>query len=252
MTGRTTPYGEYMGHLEDIWVVQFNPSGEIMWEKKYGEEEGRNRGYCIREATDKGFVVGGTKNSKCFLMKIDDSGKLLWERTFPVGEYGQGDIYSIVKASDGGYILAGKDYSMHGDFLIIKTDVNGELEWKKSVGGDEQEIAYQVGRTRHGAYIVVGRTRSFGNGWEDIFLVKISESGNILSQTSIGSKDYEIGKSIYCLEDVEHEQTSAELFVILGVRITSSQRYTFMLKTSDQGTLTSFSDLIRMMNPPNQ
>jgi hypothetical protein len=90
--------------------------------------------------------------------------------------------YSVQQTSDGGYIVAGRTRSFgagNDDILLIKTDEKGNVEWAKTYGGTNVDWAYSVQQTTDGGYIVAGRTRSFGLGGYDIFLIKTDASGNI-------------------------------------------------------------------------
>jgi hypothetical protein len=67
-----------------------------------------------------------------------------------------------------------------GDIFLIKTDVDGNIQWSKTYGGTDYDRASSVQQTSDGGYIVAGYTRSFGAGDWDIFLMKTDASGNII------------------------------------------------------------------------
>jgi hypothetical protein len=78
--------------------------------------------------------------------------------------------------------VAGFTYSFgagYSDLFLIKTDANGNVQWAKTYEGTDDNLAYSVQQTSDGGYIVAGRTRSFGAGSYDIFLVKTDADGNI-------------------------------------------------------------------------
>jgi hypothetical protein len=98
--------------------------------------------------------------------------------------------YYVQQTSDGGYILAGYTSSFGaGDYgiFLIKTDANGNIIWAKTYRGTDDEQAYSVKQTSDGGYIVAGRTRSFGAGSWDVFLVKTDANGNIGSCSIVGN-----------------------------------------------------------------
>lgn len=78
------------------------------------------------------YVIGGENFSfqgdqDAYIVKIDITGKLIWDRTIPPRfEYNE-FINSIYKCSDSGYIALGttSPFSGNPDFLGIKTDKNG-------------------------------------------------------------------------------------------------------------------------------
>ncbi len=53
------------------------------------------------------------------------------------------------------------------------------IAWVKRYGGSALDIAYDVQQTTDGGYIVVGKTESFGAGWEDMWVLKLDANGDI-------------------------------------------------------------------------
>ena len=50
--------------------------------------------------------------------------------------------------------------------------------WQKTYGGSDDDYARAITKTDDGGYIVAGRTESFGNGEDDVYLIKIDKNGN--------------------------------------------------------------------------
>ena len=48
-----------------------------------------------------------------------------------------------------------------------------EVEWEKTFGGDEGDRAYSVQQTSDGGYIIAGETGSYGEGFYDVYLIKL-------------------------------------------------------------------------------
>jgi len=119
---------------------------------------------------------------------------------------------SVQQTSDGGYIVAGYTRSFGAgnfDFLLIKTDAFGNVQWARTYGRIYEDGATSVQQTSDGGYIVAGTTSSFGVGWEDILLIKTDAFGNIQWAKTYGRANYrDYAYSV--------QQTSDGGYIVLG------------------------------------
>lgn len=116
VTGHTMSCGE---GLEDLWLAKTNASGDTLWTKTFGGSEA-DRGDCVRQTTDGGYIVTGYTQSfgagsdDLWIIKTDASGDTLWTKTFGGSEVERG--HCIQQISDGEYIIAGHTFSFgHGE-----------------------------------------------------------------------------------------------------------------------------------------
>jgi len=128
-----------------------------------------------------------------------------WQKTYGGSSYDE--PYSIQQTSDGGYIVAGSTLSNDGDifghhggddFWVLKLNNIGAIEWKKVLGGTNNDGARAIKETSDGGYIVAGYTASnnydvSGNhgGLNDGWVVKLSSVGDIVWQKTYGGSQRE-------------------------------------------------------------
>jgi len=141
--------------------------------------------------------------------------------------------YSVQQTSDGGYIVAGwtSSFGAGGDVFLLKTDASGNLQWAKTFGGGNWDYAWSVQQTSDGGYIVAGYTRSFGAGYDDVFLLKTDASGNLQWAKTFGG--------IYDDWAFSVQQTSDGGYIVAGWTISfgAGGADVFLLKTDASGNL---------------
>jgi hypothetical protein len=180
------------GSGPDLRLVKLNSSGDSLWSRTYGGS-GSDICFSVCQASDGNYVAAGLTQSygagHCdfWLLKTNPDGDSLWSHTY-------GGLYNdqcrcVRETSDGGYILAGFSYSFSVgelDFWMVKTDENGDSLWSHSYGGPDIDECYCVTQTLDGGYVLAGRTRSFGSGYTDMWLVRTDANGIQLWSKAIG------------------------------------------------------------------
>lgn len=124
---------------------------------------------------------------------------LQWQKS--IGGHANDYLTTMIRASDGGYIVVGTSSSNdsditgnHGssDVVVIKLNDDGGIEWQKSYGGSNSDSAESIRKTTDGGYIIAGGTSSndgdvsgnHGNG--DYWIIKISANGILEWQKCLG------------------------------------------------------------------
>lgn len=223
-------HGDY-----DCWVVKINQDGLIEWQKSLGGS-GSEGCRSIIQTSDGGYMLGGGSYSNdgdvsgnhgdgdFWLVKLDESGNLLWQKTLGGSKYDL--ITSLQQTNDGGFIAAGFSKSNDGDvsghhgsstdtdLWVGKLSAAGSIEWQNSFGGTSDEEASSIRQTSDGGYIVGGTTYSndgdvIGNhGITDFWLLKLSAEGQIQWQRPIGGSEVD-----FAMETIE---TSDGGFIATG------------------------------------
>ncbi|MDG4716163.1 hypothetical protein [Winogradskyella marincola] len=254
--------------LQDYWIVKLNASGSILWEKSFGYQ-GADSGISLIETNDQGFLItgildvtasGGEGNTQrtanrhaggdYWALKLDISGNLEWSRYY--GGNFTDTPYGVVQTEDNGFIIAGssdsEDTDISGnigtyDFWVIKISSSGDLVWEKSFGGSQIDEARAIIKSGDGNYIIAGDTRSNDNdvsqnkGAADLWLIKISPTGNLIWEKTIGGSNFDVARAI------ENSQNNG--FIISGssrssdidVSENKGQNDAWILKTDNNGNL---------------
>jgi uncharacterized delta-60 repeat protein/uncharacterized repeat protein (TIGR02543 family) len=194
----------------DFWVLKLSPDGEIEWQKTYGGI-GDDFAHSIQQTSDGGYIVAGdiglfSGGYGAWVLKLSSTGDIEWKKTYA----GTFETPSIQQTSDGGYIVAGRAYfdSGYPDFWILKLSSTGEIEWQKTYGGSDSDGASSIQQTGDGGYIVIGETSSFGAGFSDFWIFKLSPDGEIEWQKTYGGSGWDQIPSI--------QQTSDGGYIVAG------------------------------------
>jgi hypothetical protein len=184
---------------------------DLLWTKSYGGI-GQDRGYCVKQTSDDGFIITGYRSSTyyqsgIYLIKTDINGIQQWSRVF--GEHDDWGFW-VLQTSDGGYLITGGAYVMGGngyDLCLIKTDPQGNQLWFRTYGSVNGENGECVQLTSDGGFIAVGATGSFAGGY-DVYLVKTDSLGNQLWSQTYGGPGWDWGYSV--------QQTTDGGYIIAG------------------------------------
>ena len=217
----------------DYWVLKFDQNDELQWQKPYGGSDD-DRGNDIIQTSDGGYAIIGFSKSMdgdisenngaqdFWVSRIDDSGNLLWQKSF--GYLGADIGLSIIQSHDGGFLLTGvldvsasngegnsksSFYKRHagGDYWVIKINASGDLQWSRYFGGTFTDTPYDAIQTSDSGYIIIGSSDSGdvdisnNKGTYDFWVLKISDTGDLLWDKNFGGSQSEEARSIVNTND---------------------------------------------------
>lgn len=198
---------------------------DVVWQKTIGST-GPDSGICFLQTEDGGFVIAGAAggsggdttghygNDDLWVMKVGSTGNLEWQKTY--GGTESEIAFDIDFTADGGYIAAGQTSSLShdvtqgfggGDMWVVKLDGSGNLVWQRSYGGSGYDAAMSIKHTASGGYIVVGVTQSMdgdvslNHGAEDVWVVRLSATGDIVWEKTFGGSNTDSGFSVELTSD---------------------------------------------------
>jgi len=179
------------------------PSFEKVWDETYGGND-TDRAIATVALEDGDVAVVGTcqsfeaKQSDICVTRVSSTGKTIWRKMLGGDNI---DIASgITRAKDGSILVTGTSRSFSKkrdrDIYIAKLSLNGEGIWQTTFGKERAEYGRAIAGTDDGGAVVVGETESFGNGYKDIYLVKIDKDGKMLSEKTIGGEKEELVRGL--------------------------------------------------------
>ena len=141
---------------------------------------------------------------------------------------------SIHQTIDGGYIIVGGTRSYGNgnlDVWLIKVNKLGDTQWSKTFGGNKFDEGHSVKQTSDEGYIIVGNTESFGNGGDDVWLIKTDKYGSIEWNKTFGGNEGDGGYSV--------ELTSDGGYIIIGTTYSFGvgESDIWLIKTDYQGKM---------------
>jgi hypothetical protein len=234
ITGVTKAFGEEF--FGDVWLIKTDENGDTLWTKTFVGQSGLGDvGNSVQQTSDSGYIITGEKgmfsigDGDIWLIKTDEKGNTLWTKTFDGGGTDRGN--SVQQTSDGGYIVTGSKQAdnLYPDVWLIKTKSNGDTVWARTFGGSNRDVGESVQQTFDDGYIIIGRTRSFGVGDYDVWIIKTDENGDTVWTKTFGESNREYGKSI--------QQTTDGGYIIAGhtTSFGAGNEDVWIIKTDENG-----------------
>jgi len=253
----------------DYWLLKFNASDELEWQKTYGGSED-DRGADLIQTSDGGYaVIGKSKSSDgdvsensgyedFWITKLDASGSISWEYAY--GFAGSDTPYSIIQTNDNGYLLTGVlDVSASngqgdrrsntarrhagGDYWVIKLNANGLKQWSNYYGGTFTDTAYDAIQTEDNGYMIVGASDSTdvdisnNHGGYDFWVINISNTGELIWEKSFGGNETDEARAISKTSDGNYLVVGDTRSDEFDVSKNNGAADLWMIKITPEGTL---------------
>ncbi len=210
----TTGYTESFGSGGDLWLIKVDSLGDWQFSKNYGGSF-MDMGNSVRTTADSGFIVCGYNSSFSltgmdgWLLKTNSFGDTTWTKSISHGFYD--NLFSVRPLTDHGYILTGWAIlaeTLSADLSLIRTDSMGNVLWTKLYGGDQDDVGMSAEPLIDGGFIVCGYTNSYGNGGQDIWVLRTDSLGDTLWTKTIGGSSTDQGWGV--------TQTTDNGYIITG------------------------------------
>lgn len=222
LMGGITPYSR------KIYLLKISGSGDKVWDNALGDDS--KVGYSMTIDSDGGYVVAGYTSAgsynSIYLFKTDSSGNFLWQKT--IGKTFDARAYSIIKASSGGYLIAG---IANNAGYLAKIDTSGNILWEKTLNNTSH--IRSATETPDGSLILAANLLNISG----ICLIKTDAQGVPMWQKNFSELEYGYGLSNYSSVSLIVGLDSG--YVITGQKSTllqnTNQTVTYFIKADKYG-----------------
>lgn len=175
--------GSFGAGSSDIYVVVMDGDGSPVFTRTWGGSGVEQVGNAAIGPDGDVLIVGFTNSQgaggyDAFLIKMNASGEVLWERTY--GGAGWDFARDILVLDDGGVLFTGETYSEEGGTArawLCRTDMNGELLWSVTYGQPGADFEAHAITAGQGAGYAIAGSVTNADGDVDAWVAKVDGNG---------------------------------------------------------------------------
>lgn len=179
-----------------IAILKLDLSFNIIWSKKL-QSTHMVYAYSAKQVNNNDIIFAGyssedgTANSNwdCLMFRIDQNGNLKWKKVVKTSETPDW-LLDFVELPNGNIIFVGASFASSVDFLLIKTDPNGNILKSSTYGGNLNEVIYSVLLVNNKLILNAG-TWSFGFGEYDFVFSRCDTNFNIETTKVYGENKFD-------------------------------------------------------------
>jgi site-specific DNA recombinase len=183
--GSSRDYGE--GYP---FILRCSPKGELLWQKRFGEEGNYLPGPMKVDSVGNIYVAGDfdqvqSERRQVFVLKLSKDGELSWARSWSA----KGGCYAtgLCMDKDGGVFIVGNCIETSAVFLL-RYSAEGDLLWTKSWDLGQYGYASAVAQDRSGEIIIAGSHRVItkpDDAADVALIIKLTSKGELLWTRSL-------------------------------------------------------------------
>jgi len=164
------------------YLVKTDAEGNVQWSRKLALDVNATGAGGIEvgiQTSDGDYVLVGNivetnGENVAWLLKVNEQGDILWNKTFTGGF----TILAAIETNDRGCAIAG---SWRNDFWFAKIDSNSNLQWSQTYAYGDASDAHSVSsiaKTNDGGYVLAGTGMWHASGGDAPWLIKINSQGH--------------------------------------------------------------------------
>jgi uncharacterized delta-60 repeat protein len=193
-------------YLEDTWnflLVRYDSNGTFEGERiLHGDYHSFGMSVAM-DLSDNIYMFGiiespgyGTSYDS-LIVKYNSTGTIQWQQTLS----GTGSDFGrsvAIDSNDNVYVTGTTESTGDGssDFLIVKYNSSGVIQWQRTLGGTGDEFGWSVAIDSSDNVYLTGLTESTVDGISDFLVAKYNSSGVIQWQRTLGGTGDSFGRSV--------------------------------------------------------
>lgn len=186
-------------NLNGIYVVCTDSNGNELWSANYGGTD-NDIGVSVCALPDSGFIIGAdtrrTGNDYDLeAIRFSKNGTIIWDSIYADADTVADGNQGVLLLSDGNLLFFGESQVSSVswfDFMLRKTDLNGNTIWQRKIGGTNPDAAFSLVEVP-GGFMGTGYSTSFSSGPNNIIVFRTDASGNLLWAHPYGGPGVDIG-----------------------------------------------------------
>jgi uncharacterized delta-60 repeat protein len=186
-------------------VVKLNSSGAVVWQRVFRNSYSSSFDGITLAADGSLVLVGGARRLNendgydAVIANVSTSGNLIWQKRLGSSVYEgfnavastpDGSIYAVGLVSGG---------TGNNEGLVAKYSASGAFQWAKRINHSGSDELTSISPMSDGSVVVAGTFPSsvnFGSGGNDAFVARLSASGAISWQGTVGGSGSETAKGV--------------------------------------------------------
>lgn len=159
----------------ELTVIKYSANNQIVWNKNIAAE-GKSSGRDIVIGSDGAYYVTGliqnASGSDAIVVKLGANGNVIWQKTY--GGNGKEEGMAITKSPDDELVVLANTQSNnngdvganHGgtDIWVFKITRNGFITGQRMLGGDKEDLCFDIIANPDTGYTIAGGTSSSNSG----------------------------------------------------------------------------------------
>ncbi len=221
------------GNKTNILISQISKTGDIIWQKSFGNPLNYSKATKIIHTQDNGYVIVGKAheghgtNFNISFLKINQNGEFVSSKIFAKTDFEEAT--SVTEAENGDYLITGYTGNP-GNMFLIRTNNVGDTIWTKEINGHLNEAINDIIAIPGDKYIMTGYTSNKDYEYHhdyDLFICCINGNGSIDWVKTYGSVNNERGFGAYLNTDNE--------VLVTGYSTSTGQEDIYIIKTNLSG-----------------